>query len=446
MLLRNRLIRQCVSAWVQLLGLANSRLSRDRYQELAWLLKGWRALVSVPPGDVPKNLAKLAEERVFALRCRSASREFRQSFLDQKIVADWRREFRSYGPDHEVRLRLPREDNDPQREGDLMVLKPPISGGEKGVLMVMYSPSIAKFAGIFDLESLASSYRIVLEPSTWGYQDPDILLFLGLSTEVVVQAQYGPDFEFVERVGGNLVPIRVGAGDWADPSRFNINENIAKRFDLVMVASWLKLKRHQLLFRALAELGDEIRSVALVGMPSDGRTRKDVEYEARRAGVLDKLVWFESIPHVEVCQVIQQSRASLMLSSREGASRVIYESLFCDVPIIISDCNVGVNREHVNSSTGLVAKDEDLASAISQVLSGVHEFSPRAWALQNTGYSNSTRKLQAVLRAAAERRGEPWTQDICGKISAPNLRYARREDWELAQPWYLDLRQHLRPL
>ena len=88
-----------------------------------------------------------------------------------------------------VRMRHPRPADDPERQGDLIVLKAhDEASGEKGVLYLMYGESIRQFPALFDLRRLASKYMIVLEPSWWGYEDAAFLLYLGSDLDVVVLA------------------------------------------------------------------------------------------------------------------------------------------------------------------------------------------------------------------------------------------------------------------
>jgi hypothetical protein len=83
-----------------------------------------------------------------------------------------------------------------------------------------------------------------------------------------------------------------------------------------------------------------------------------------------------------------------------------------------------------------------LADAIAEVLDRRGEFAPRAWAEENIGYANATRKVNELLRNLASARGAPWTRDIVPKKNAPALRYAEpgryREfaaDYEALAAW-----------
>ena len=62
------------------------------------------------------------------------------------------------------------------------------------------------------------------------------------------------------------------------------------------------------------------------------------------------------------------------------------------------------------------------------MLDNYKSFSPREWALKNTGSKNATIKLNQFIRSIAENKGEKWTTDIVEKINIPNLAYKDIED------------------
>lgn len=417
------------------------------YEHLRWLMWGLRALESVPPCEVPNFLTRRSRQALNDIATSEGGARIREAFLRTREAKAWQAQFSVFPPADRLRLRYPRPEEDSLRQGDLIILKPPLPNQEKGVLIVKYTQSFREFMAIFDAERLAQRYRIVLEPSWWGYQDASLLLYSALGTDVVVQCPFQADFAFIASLHHKetgLVPLGIGAGDWVDHRQFSTGRSVPKSFDIVMVASWNPLKRHRLLFQALRSLGDTVKSVALIGYQSDGYTRDDVGEWAEAAGVGYKITWFENIPHAEVAEVIQRSRVSVMLSLREGANKAIYESMFSDVPFVISARNVGVNRDHVNAETGMLADDEELAEAVRRMLLLADNMHPRDWALENTGYSKATQALEDELHALALKSGEPWTEGILPKVNAPNLRYLNQEDADRAEAWYEDLEQYLR--
>jgi hypothetical protein len=358
----------------------------------------------------------------------------------------WQKEFCGYGLEHQLRIRYPRTDGDLFRQGDLLLLKPYLGVKEPGVLFIQYNDAFSKFVSIYDPRRLAQYYRIVLEPSTWGYCDPAVLAFVGLATDVIVEAQYEADFRYIEALNSNLKPIRIGAGDWIDHEKFEPGNLQEKSYDIVMVASWQRIKRHVLLFDAVSQCKNVVSKIALIGYPSSGRTKEDIVSEAKTYGVEDKIDIYERISRSDVSRIISKSKLGVMLTLREGANKGIYECLFSGVPVIISDRNVGVNRDHINELTGIISSDEALAETIKRMLGNIGTYDPRRWAEKTTGYFNASRMLNEYIRGLAVSDGEEWTQDLYVKKNDTNARYVFEEERLLADRAIDHLRVFLRNL
>lgn len=354
-----------------------------------------------------------------------------------------REEFTKYGDDFKVRIKFPRKKDFKEREGNLKVLKPYMGPVEKGVLLVEYNDSFRRMASIFDLKELAKNYRIVLEPSTWGYQSVDILMFMNIGTEVLVQAQREEDYKYIQKIGNNLIPVRIGAGDWINPNSFYPSFQNKKIYDLIMIASWLTLKRHFLLFKSLYRVKNDLKKVVLVGYPLNGRTVKDVICESKKFGVYDMLEIYESVSQKKVNELLSLSKFHIMLSKREGANKAIYESFFANVPVLVSNLNVGVNREHINSYTGKFSDDNDLGENIKYMCYNYHNFKPRKWALENTGCYNSSKKLNEKIKEIAYSKGEVWTQDIFIRKEPSNYIYENINDFNEAQNEFFRLKNYI---
>ena len=369
------------------------------------------------------------------------------------LAAAWRRHpdmaqvrarFDTYPVGERARLRSPKPDSPWSRPGDLVVLKrhDPASK-EPGVLLVTYNHGIERLSGLYDLGALAGKYILVLEPSTWGYQDARFLPYVGNDLDVVVMAQSAPDFDFVASLASNLVPTTLGAGDWVDPDRFGSKPHGDRTYDIAMVGSWDPLKRHALFFRTLAALkrrGRKLRCVA-VGYPQAWE-QADVERLARRHGVDDLLTFFNFIPYDDVAALLADSRCSVLLSRREGANRAIYESWMADTPTVVYRHHRGVNLRQIAPANGVLADDDELADALEQVLTDPTKFSPRAWALEHTGCHVAMKRLQEVCQGLCERRGLPWTQDCVARAYSG---YRTREEHDAMAPEYEVLASYLLP-
>ena len=318
-----------------------------------------------------------------------------------------------------LRMRWPRDDHDPERQGNLLVLKSP-APGEPGVLLLKYNPAILDFAALFDLPRLAARYTLVLEPSFWGYRHHRFFPYLGSDLRVVVQCHYPPDFDFIAGLNTNLVPVRLGPSDWADSRAFRCGPG-PRRFDVAMVAAWSPWKRHVALFRAMRALRRRGRRLkaALVGYPWDWKRAK-VERIARSHGVADDCTFFESIPHAEVARLLADSKVSLFLSGDEGSPKALLESMLCGAAPIVFSGNRGIDLDRIREPVGRLAGDDDLPDVICDVVDRHAEFDPRSWALEHTGFENATRILNETLEGLSPR----WSRDIAPKKNAPHLRYA----------------------
>jgi len=79
----------------------------------------------------------------------------------------------------------------------------------------------------------------------------------------------------------------------------------------------------------------------------------------------------------------------------------------------------------INERTGRLASYAGLVDVIPDMVTNYRRFFPRSWALENTGSTVSTRRLNAFLKERAVVAGEPWTRDIVEKTNSPNLTYRR---------------------
>jgi len=366
------------------------------------------------------------------------------SYVKSPEAVRTREVFQRFGEEYLLRMKYPKENDDPRRQGDVLILKPYFDRKEKGVLFVQYDEGVKKFSAIYDVERLADYYRIVVEPSTSSYQNPMFFLLAGLNTDVIFESQFKEDFDYIESVGHNFFPIRLGAGDWVNIDLFDNNQNVEKKYDIVMIANWLKWKRHELLFETIAKIRSQIKRVAIIGYPIEGRTIDDVKRECENYSVSDLVVFFERIAPEKVRDILQASKVGILLSKEEGANRGIYECFFSNVPVILTSRNRGVNRDHINSSTGMLVADEELPKALMLMLRDYRSYAPRQWALENSGYYNSTMKLNSFIKNLSLENGENWTRDLFYKHNSPHARYAVQEEQDLADRAFPHLRQFLR--
>lgn len=340
-------------------------------------------------------------------------------FSNSKAAAKIRGMYAKYEQADQVRIRYKNED-DPHREGNLLILKKPERSGntrKKGVLYLQYNNSITEFAALFNLGKLYQDYSLIVEPSSWGYSDLGLELLLHEHHFIYVMAQDSIDYEVCSRLDKRVIPIRAGAGDWINFDA-QVLEKQEKIFDVCMIASWRKLKNHQLLFKQLKTLGKGLR-IALVGYPWENRTAASIRKEQSKYYPDSLVSIFESVPHQYVFQVLAQSKLALMLSEREGANRGIYEALASDVPVVMLENNRGVNKELVIQGCLITTTPDNLGNTVSHSLNTAERPDVRAKLLKISGTRNTWHKISECLKLTEGIELE--TNPIIR--STPNLKY-----------------------
>jgi glycosyltransferase involved in cell wall biosynthesis len=346
---------------------------------------------------------------------------FDRSYGDRRLMSDF---LRSDAAERAANRILKREAEFNSMFRDIIILKPPTQG-ERGVIVLEYTTRFDLFVALFDYDRIIRDYFIVLEPCWAGYCDPSILMFIDQKTDVIVQAPEQRDYEFIQRLNCNLRPIMLGSSDWIDADLFAPPAGGAERpYDLVMVANWAKHKNHHKLFAALAKLPQRRISLILIGVDWGGRTGADILADFRQFNLGHVTLEIKSsIPAREVAAYLGRSKVFLLLSEKEGSNRAIVEALFADTPVILYENFIGGAKGKVNRQTGVLSSFERLSDAIALMLDTHGEFTPRAWALANTGSSNATAKLNAMLAGIAQARGETWNVGIVEKVNNPNFNY-----------------------
>ena len=371
--------------------------------------------------------------------------ELLRSFSASPLATNIRQQRRAEPLADRVRLRRHRNDGDAGRQGNMMILKvPKPETGEKGVMILTYNSTFAELPAVFDLVKILKRYRVVVEPSYSRNFEPAIFLYLGSDADVLLTSSQADDQDFVRKTGLNFTMVPLGASDWVDPNVFSPAPDGERQYDVVMVAAWLRIKRHGTLFQAIKALHPRKLRVALIGYPMD-LTAAEVRKEMRRFGVEKQCDLFENLAPPEVARIVGRSKVAVHLTKQEGTNKATYEALCCNTPLIVYRHNLGFPMSSINERTGLLAADNELADAIAWAVDHYLEFQPRAWALEHTGYLRATRTLNDCLRDAALRRREPWTQDIVARVNLVNPRYKFESDRLAMEPAYSQLEELLNP-
>jgi glycosyltransferase involved in cell wall biosynthesis len=309
---------------------------------------------------------------------------------------------------------------------------------EKGALLLSHAIGFQFFCYCTDVHSVLEHYVLILEPGWSGYTDPAILYFTRFKDQpIIVMAPERGDYDFLEALGANLIPVSFGFSDWVNPSLFYPLKGEEKKYDAVYVGSWLKFKRHHVLFKVLHELKDPSLQVALVSLLLENR--EEIELLVDAFGVRNNVTFFEQISPEEVNRILNQSKVNLLLSLQEGGNRALFEGFFAGVPGLALKNNIGIPKDYFNSQTGKLIKERDLKSELLYFREHWHEFNPRPWAEANVTPEITTAKLNELLKRLAYQRGEEWTQGLVAKCNAPDLEYYPNESVGHGMPTYEEI-------
>ncbi len=321
----------------------------------------------------------------------------------------------------------------------LIVLKVP-QGDERGVLLVRFASEA--FLTSFRLRSIARRFTVVVEPSWALFPLPFWALYSTADRCNLVEVNSEQAAQELRATGLPLVPIALGSQDWVDPEVFRPLPGVRKDYDLVMIATYQRLKRHDVLFRALRRLRPRRLKVAIIGRTWE-RTRPDFEAMMRRYGVLEDCTIFQQLTPEQVNEVLNRSKVNVLLSRAEGGNKGLMEGFAANVPCVVFRHMMGHRQSDINPMTGRLAEDDELADVLLDVIANQERYHSREWLLANSGYRNSSQKLNALLREEALRRGEPWTTDIVPKLNRPNLEYVSERDAERMKDGWAELQDAL---
>ena len=407
------------------------RNSRVAWEASAWYLAGRYFLKGGPPELRLQFLAN-AYRRATSAFLRGRLERLLTPWLSVSHADIWRKRkigWARYQPDV-----ADRELN------KSLILKAPTLV-EKGVLYVSFEVNWLRLLERCDVRRLLTDYFFV-GASSWS--PPDFLAQWALAhlgrDPVFVQVSNPADVALYRRLDHHVCPLPLMASDWINPRFYSPRPPEARDIDILMVAGWSKVKRHWLLFRALRKMRADLR-VVLIGQNADGRSADDVFAEAKAFGVGSRIEIIRDAPIELVTDYQCRSKASVLLSHREGSCVAVAESLFADTPVaMLHDAHVG-SRAYINGETGVLLRRESLDVQLEKLLEERARYAPRAWALGHVTCFESSGKLNSILRAYSEKHGLPWSRDIKPLCWRPDPTYADPEDRGAMAHAYEELRE-----
>jgi glycosyltransferase involved in cell wall biosynthesis len=309
-------------------------------------------------------------------------------------------------------------------------LKAPGDHGENGVLYSSFEYNWVRLARHYDARRILDRFYLVGQSSGSPLDFGAFAYLAGLSDDpIFVGVSNLADMEPARLMAPVVEPVDILASDWVDPDAFTPRPAGEREIDVVMVANWMRFKRHWMLFDALRHMRHDLR-VVLIGRKGEGRTEQTIRDEARAFGVRQELELHTNIANDQVRRHLCNARVSLIMSYREGSCVAVTESFFADTPVgMASDAHVG-SKAYLNDETGVLLPRRNLARALSAFIERRATYRPRAWAMSHITCRQTSDKLNTLLRNHALHTGRPWTRDIVPMCWRYNPAYLRDEDEE----------------
>jgi hypothetical protein len=321
-----------------------------------------------------------------------------------------------------------------------VILKPWLGPREKGVLFVSFEQEWFKLVQHCDLQEFNERYSLVIAPSSSPHNLVNYVFPAVYPGKVFTLLSNESDKAVLPGVANNLVIVPLYASQWVLPELFRPLPPDQRDVDLIMVANFAKVKRHFALFAALRKMPRHLR-VLLVGQNQDGRTAETIKREAEYFGVADRFTVQSNVSYPRVSAALCRSRASVVLSRREGSCVVVAESLFANTPVaLLATAEIG-SRAFINPATGRFLPDGNLPLELTKLVEGAGDYQARAWAENTISCFRSTSTLNELLRKHAIADGQEWTQDIASLCWKPDPRLVHRSDVVQMQPSRLDMKE-----
>jgi len=292
----------------------------------------------------------------------------------------------------------------------------------KGILLVKFTRTFSYYLKNIDIPKLCEYFHIVLEPSWSGYADADILGWVGASKNIIIESSEQQDRILMNCFADTFIPVRFGSGCWVPQADFK-PQAIAKEFDSIYIANNNPIKRVYRYITAIRNIVDSgaTEYKACLVCASWGGDNELVEALIRKAGVGKNITLKFSLPRTEVAKYLNMSKCNILLSYKEGSNRSLFESMFCDIPVVCISENIGVDKSCINEFTGLLVPDTNLEESLLWMSSHFNKFSPKEWAEKNISPTATKVCLVDVIN---RRIGDQLTYDeVFTKVNAPEACY-----------------------
>jgi len=285
----------------------------------------------------------------------------------------------------------------------------------KGIILVSFTTTFSLFYRDIKSEELTDFFEIILEPSSSGYADPEILFWpFVCSKNIYIQATETEDRAFIESLGYGFIPLNIGASNWVNTDEFSFL-SLNKEYDSVYVANTNPVKRVDRYLSAVANIirmDPEYRAALICADWGVGRDY--IKAITNRHGLNGKVDILFSLSKKDIIRHLNLAKTNVLLSLKEGSNRSLFEAMSCNTPVVCIYENIGVNKEYINQYTGKLVYDKFLEDALLDMKENYMRYKPRKWLTENISAEKSTELLREVI---------PNQSEIFVKINNPEVSY-----------------------
>jgi glycosyltransferase involved in cell wall biosynthesis len=165
--------------------------------------------------------------------------------------------------------------------------------------------------------------------------------------------------------------------------------------------------------------------MAIVCASWGGGNQNDLTEYSKKLGVESNVIIYSGMTQSKLVELIRSAKCSILLTLKEGSNRVLFESMFANVPVICLSENIGVNKSYINASTGILTTNKLVPNALIYMTENYVRYEPREWALANISPDRTTQNLISIIKA--------WFPveiniDLFVKINSPEVNYKYLEN------------------
>lgn len=142
-----------------------------------------------------------------------------------------------------------------------------------------------------------------------------------------------------------------------DPA-FALESRLLERRYVLNVAAFLPQKGQDVLIRAFAPIAKRFPDVLLALVGQTGPFLAEIQDEARRQGLADKILILENVPHDRIAAFLERAALFVLASRREGLPIVLLEAAAFALPIVTTAVD-GVPELIVHGRNGRLVPADD---------------------------------------------------------------------------------------